>query len=50
MWLSSEFLTELCLNHPYEAVISNVHYGTLRGSGLFQNLYFESTISNPIPE
>jgi len=28
----------------------DVHYGTFRGSGIFRNLYFESRISNPIPE
>jgi len=28
----------------------DVHYGTFRGSGIFQNLYFESRISNPIPK
>jgi len=28
----------------------DVHYGTFRGSGIFQNLYFESIILNPILE
>jgi len=28
----------------------DVHYGTFRGSGVFRNLYFESRISNLVPE
>jgi len=28
----------------------DVHYGTFRVSGMFQNLYFESRISNRISE
>jgi len=31
-------------------VTRNVHYGTFRCSGIFQNIYFVSWISNSIPE
>jgi len=35
-----------------DLAVRDVHYGTFRGSGIFfiSNLYFESRISNPIPE
>jgi len=31
-------------------LIRDVHYGTFRSSGIFQNLYFESRILNPLLE
>jgi len=36
--------------HIQHYMSRDVHYGTIRGSAIFWNLYFESRISNPIPE
>jgi len=46
----SKFLSLVLISEVEQITTRDVHYGTFRGSGIFLNLYFESRISNPIPE